>query len=102
MRLPLWLGWGGFETGLQQTAATPVWLLLLSILTVASSEEVLYRGYAITGLETLAAIHHKQIAVKLSVASFDAMRLNGGWFPSRSPSGTGEKVDRETIGKTKL
>jgi uncharacterized protein len=53
IRLPAWLGWQGFDAGLQTAAAGPGWLLLLSILVIASAEEVLYRGYAIERLEAL-------------------------------------------------
>jgi membrane protease YdiL (CAAX protease family) len=45
-RLPL----EGFETGLARASATPTWLLVVTILVVATAEEVLYRGYAVERL----------------------------------------------------
>jgi membrane protease YdiL (CAAX protease family) len=68
MRMPGWFGWQGFDAGLWQAAAAPGWLLLLSILVVASAEEVPYRGYAIERLEALTG--STILACALSAALF--------------------------------
>jgi uncharacterized protein len=68
MQMPGWFGWQGFDAGLRQATAAPGWLLLLSILVVASAEEVLYRGYAIERLEALTG--SAILACALSVALF--------------------------------
>ncbi len=47
------LGVGGFEKGLSRVADLPTWSLILTIVVVASAEELLYRAYAIERLGTL-------------------------------------------------
>lgn len=44
------LPFGGFESGLAKTAAVPSWLLAITVLIVATAEEILYRGYAVERL----------------------------------------------------
>jgi membrane protease YdiL (CAAX protease family) len=41
------LPFGGFETGLSKISSIPTWLLIITIVIVATAEEILYRGYAI-------------------------------------------------------
>ncbi len=73
MKMPDWLGLEGFETGLASTAAMPGWLLVLSILIIGSSEEVLYRGYAIPQLGALTG--RTLLAVAVTTLAFALVHL---------------------------
>ncbi len=44
------LPFGGFEAGLAKVSVVPTWLLVITILIVASAEEFLYRAYAVERL----------------------------------------------------
>ena len=43
----------GFESGLAKLDALPVWVLVLAVCVGGSCEEILYRGFAIRGVEAL-------------------------------------------------
>lgn len=47
LRLPRWLGFGGFERTLAQLAKLPVWYLCLAVVVGGVVEELLYRGVAL-------------------------------------------------------
>ena len=53
LRLPGWLGLGGFAPTLARLASLPLWYLLLAVLVGGVAEEVLYRGYALDRLGIL-------------------------------------------------
>jgi len=44
---------GGFESGIAKLDALPTWTLVLAVCVGGSCEEILYRGFAIRGLEQL-------------------------------------------------
>jgi membrane protease YdiL (CAAX protease family) len=62
------LGTAGFEQGLRRVADLPTWYLILTIMVVASAEELLYRAYAIERLGTL--IGSRWIAGFISLVMF--------------------------------
>ncbi len=62
------LGLAGFERGLSEVLAWPLWLRAVAVPTGGAAEEVLYRGYAITRLEQVTG--SSTLAVALSVACF--------------------------------
>ena len=53
LRLPGWLGLGGFAPTLARLASLPLWYLLLAVLIGGVAEEILYRGYALDRLGSL-------------------------------------------------
>lgn len=44
------LPFGGFDSGFARASSIPTWLLVVTILIVATAEEILYRGYAVERL----------------------------------------------------
>lgn len=72
---------GGFERGLATMEPVPTWLLTLTILVVASAEEILYRGYAVERLAGMAGSYW--IAGLVSVLAFAVAHLpNWGLGPA--------------------
>ena len=53
LRLPGWLGLGGFAPTLARLASLPLWYLLLAVLVGGVAEEILYHGYALDRLGIL-------------------------------------------------
>lgn len=77
------LPFGGFETGLARTSAIPTWLLVITVLVVATAEEILYRGYAV---ERLAGITGNYwIAGAISVLVFGVAHIPN-WGPGAALS----------------
>jgi uncharacterized protein len=72
---------GGFDDGLSRLAKLPTWYLVLAIVIVATSEELLWRAYAI---ESLAAITGSYwLAGTLSLLAFGVAHLPlWGWGPA--------------------
>ena len=72
---------GGFDDGLSKFAKFPTWYLVLAIAMVATSEELLYRAYAI---ESLAAITGSYwLAGTLSLLAFGMAHVPlWGWGPA--------------------
>ncbi|WP_149535525.1 CPBP family intramembrane glutamic endopeptidase [Siccirubricoccus phaeus] len=50
LRLPAWLGFGGFEAGIARLHRYPRWYLALAACLGGAVEELLYRGFAYTRL----------------------------------------------------
>jgi len=75
------LNMGTFEEGLSNLATLPTWYLVLTIVIVATAEELLYRAYAI---ESLAAITGSfGIAGAVSLLAFAAAHVPmWGWGPA--------------------
>lgn len=53
MRVPNWLGLGGFEDTLSKLARLPAWYLVLAVVVGGAVEEVLYRGVSLAVFEAL-------------------------------------------------
>jgi uncharacterized protein len=68
-RLPL----GGFEAGLARISAIPTWLLVITVLVVATAEEILYRGYAVERLAGITGSYW--IAGAISVVVFGVAHI---------------------------
>jgi membrane protease YdiL (CAAX protease family) len=75
------LNMGTFEEGLSNLATLPTWYLILTIVFVATAEELLYRAYAI---ESLSAITGSVgIAGAVSLSAFAAAHVPmWGWGPA--------------------
>ena len=75
------LNMGTFDEGLSNLAKLPAWYLVLTIVIVATAEELLYRAYAI---ESLSAITGSDaIAGALSLSAFAAAHVPlWGWGPA--------------------
>jgi membrane protease YdiL (CAAX protease family) len=75
------LNMGTFEEGLSNLATLPTWYLILTIVFVATAEELLYRAYAI---ESLSAITGSVgIAGAVSLLAFAAAHVPmWGWGPA--------------------
>jgi membrane protease YdiL (CAAX protease family) len=75
------LNMGTFDEGLSNLAKLPAWYLVLTIVIVATAEELLYRAYAI---ESLSAITGSDaIAGALSLSAFVAAHVPlWGWGPA--------------------
>jgi uncharacterized protein len=67
------LPFGGFETGLAKASAIPTWLLVITVLIVATAEEILYRGYAVERLAGITGSYW--IAGAISVLVFGAAHI---------------------------
>lgn len=81
MKVPSWLDLPGFEEGILDAARFPLWYLVITILVVASAEEVLYRGYAIEHLNAITG--NLWPAIAISVAMFGLAHVPmWGWGPS--------------------
>lgn len=63
----------GVERGVGVLAAWPLWLKVFAVVTAGVTEEVLYRGYAITRLELLTG--NRLVAAGLSLAVFTVVHL---------------------------
>ncbi len=63
----------GIERGVGVLAAWPLWLKTFAVVTAGVTEEVLYRGYAITRLELLTG--NRLVAAGLSLAVFTVVHL---------------------------
>jgi uncharacterized protein len=59
---------GTFDTGLMKLSGLPTWYLVVAVLVVASSEELLYRAYAVERLAIM--IGSRRAAGALSVLAF--------------------------------
>src|SRR5260370_5667328 len=82
------LGVGGFEKGLSRVADLPTWSLILTIVVVASAEELLYRAYAIERLGTL--IGSRWIAGFISLVMFCLAHVPmWGWAPALTKMAAG-------------
>jgi membrane protease YdiL (CAAX protease family) len=81
MRVPGWLGLPGFEASIAQAARLPVWYLVLTIVIVATAEEILYRGYAIERLTAMTG--SLWLACFVSVTMFGLAHVPmWGWGPA--------------------
>lgn len=67
------LPFGRFETGLAKASAIPTWLLVITVLIVATAEEILYRGYAVERLAGITGSYW--IAGAISVLVFGAAHI---------------------------
>ena len=63
----------GIERGVSVLAAWPLWLKIFAVVTAGVTEEVLYRGYAITRLELLTG--NRLAAAGISLAVFTVVHL---------------------------
>ena len=72
---------GTFDTGLGKLSAFPTWYLVITVVVVASSEELLYRAYAVERLATMTGSYWT--AGVLSVMAFGVAHVPlWGWGPA--------------------
>ena len=82
------LNMGTFEEGLSNLATLPTWYLVLTIVIVASAEELLYRAYAIESLSAITGSFG--VAGALSLLAFAAAHVPlWGWGPALTTLGSG-------------
>jgi membrane protease YdiL (CAAX protease family) len=78
LRLPAWLGLGGFDARLAELGRFPGWYLLLAVVIGGTVEEVLYRGFALDRLTALTS--STWVAGSLTVLAFAAAHVpTWGW-----------------------
>jgi uncharacterized protein len=75
------LNMGTFEEGLSNLATLPTWYLVLTIVFVATAEELLYRAYAIESLSTITGSVGIAGAVSLSALAAAHVPM-WGWGPA--------------------
>ncbi len=83
MALPGWLGVKGYKAGWTKASKSPWWYIILTIVVVATSEEILFCGFAIERLSSITG--YLWVACLISAAASTITRVpmwGGGITPS--------------------